>query len=158
MNVDQKTEADGLTRTISRVPDRENLVRSIVKGELKIINGQDMKRISDIFAKMDYDRSRMLTMSDFERLARVNNANVEHALSFFRQVLTKMDFNHDGEISEEEFLRYFVISALFDAKLSRVPAISTNTVSGDIFLLLFDEFRSAFKSKVWDFENLMNEQ
>jgi len=158
MNEDKLTEADQLSHEVTSNPDRENLVTLIVNSDLRIIPPQDLQRVQSSFAKMDRDRSGSLTREDFKTLAEINNVNVERALEFFNRILHTMDFNHDGEVSQNEFLRYFVISALFDAQLSRVPVISPDTVSGDIILMLFNEFRSAFKSKVWDFENLMNAQ
>ena len=158
MNEDKLSEAERLTLELTSNPDRENLVTLIVNGDLRIIHEQDLRRVQSSFEKMDRDRSRSLSREDFKTLAKINNANVERALEFFDKILGKMDFNHDGEVSEKEFLRYFVITALFDAQLSRVPVISPSAVSGDIILMLFIEFRSAFKSKVWDFENLMNAQ
>jgi len=158
MNEDKLSEAERLTLELTSNPDRENLVTLIVDGDLRIIHEQDLRRVQSSFEKMDRDRSMSLSREDFRALARINNANVERALAFFDNILGKMDFNHDGEVSYKEFLRYFVITALFDAQMSRVPVIPTSAVSGDIILMLFIEFRSAFKSKVWDFENLMNAQ
>lgn len=158
MNEDKLSEAERLTLELTSNPDRENLVTLIVDGDLRIIHEQDLRRVQSSFEKMDRDRSKSLSREDFRALARINNANVERALAFFDNILGKMDFNHDGEVSDKEFLRYFVITALFDAQMSRVPVISPSAVSGDIILMLFIEFRSAFKSKVWDFENLMNAQ
>lgn len=152
---DTSREADEMSRKVLADRDRKELVDAIVSRTLNVIQEEDFQRVRGLFEQMDADHSGTLTSHDFVSHAKRQGYDVARAESFFQEITNKMDFDGDGTVSFGEFLKYFVIKALFDPMRARVPSFTPEKLSGDIFLILFFEFRTAFTSTVWEFESSM---
>lgn len=143
--------------------DHQALVHAVVDGQLIHLVPDSMRaRVGVIFAALDKDRSQSLTEFDFQDP--YHPAHDAALRKIFLDMCDIMDQNNDRMISQQEFLSFFVISALFggfdafEGAPSSALALQSKQTLGEQLIEVHLGFASRFESHVSKFENILRER
>ena len=129
--------------------------------EVSLLPKALLDRVRTLFDRMDRGREKYLTRNDF--VSANSNEATTRGLYLFENLLNVMDEDSNGQISEAEFLHYFVISALYGGYNQIVHAVPSHTVNtnerslttlGDQILKLNETFVERFDVTLSKFEDV----
>jgi|Transcript_2328 hypothetical protein len=129
--------------------------------EISLLPKALLDRVRELFDRMDRGREKYLTRNDF--VSANSNEATRRGLYLFENLLNVMDEDSNGQISEAEFLHFFVISALYGGYNQIVHSIPSHTVNtndrnvttlGDQILALNETFVERFNVTLSKFEDV----
>lgn len=132
-------------------PDQIALVQRIIAGEFGLLPLQCAERqlVGQIFASLDKTNDGKLQAADFVHPI----GHIHNNLQIVWQVLQdNFDFNNDGIIEPNEFLAYFVLTAIYR---SESPAIDSGSLAFQL-VSVHQRFMFFFQQAVQQLIAIMN--
>lgn len=132
--------------------ESKDAVKKLLENKVNSILDRDRKRVSDLFFRLDLDKSGVLTSQDFEHPIPAVQAKLQQ---IWGHISNEFDFNSDGIVQPDEFLAFFVLRTLMDpcpqfdqnlAKTSRARNM------GNILLEWEHAFQKQFAAHIDRFE------
>ena len=132
--------------------ESKDAVKKLMENRVECILDRDRKRVSDLFFRLDLDKSGVLTSQDFEHPIPAVQAKLQQ---IWGHISNEFDFNSDGIVTLEEFLAFFVIRTLqspcppFDQNLANAGRLKN---MGNILLEWERAFQQQFAAHIDRFE------